>query len=152
MWTNAKSTYFNYGATAGAHYNFYQNFTVGGNVSFATLQKIDAKDTGLETPFNTPKYIVNFTLGNREIVKNVGFNISWRWQDAFVWKSQLANGTVPAYQTLDAQITFKVPQLFSSIKIGGSNIFNTVYTQYTAGPSIGAFYYVTVSVDGLLRK
>jgi iron complex outermembrane receptor protein len=152
MWTNAKSTYFNYGASAGAHYNFYQNFSFGGNVSMATLQKIDAKDTGLETPFNTPKYIVNFSLGNREIVKNVGFNISWRWQDAFVWKSQLANGTVPAYQTVDAQVTYKVPQLYSSVKIGGSNIFNSYYTQYTAGPSIGAFYYVTITVDGLLRK
>lgn len=152
MWTNAKSTYFNYGATAGAHYNFYQNFSIGGNMSFATLQKIDAKDTGLETPFNTPKYIFNLSLSNREVVKNVGFNISWRWQDAFLWKSQLANGIVPAYQTVDAQVSYKIPSLYSSIKIGGSNIFNTYYTQYTAGPSIGAFYYVTIIVDGLLRK
>ncbi len=152
MWTNAKSTYFNYGATAGANYNLYKNFIFGGNLSMATLQKIDAKDTGLETPFNTPKYIVNFSLGNREIAKNVGFNISWRWQDAFVWKSQLANGTVPAYQTVDAQVTYRVPSLHSSVKIGGSNLFNTQYIQYTAGPTIGAFYYVTITVDGLLRK
>lgn len=152
MWTNAKSTYFNYGATAGAHYNFYKSYTFGGNVSYATLQKIDAKDVGLETPFNTPDYIVNLSFGNREVVRNVGFTVSWRWQDAFVWKSQLANGTVLAYQTVDAQVTYKIPQIYSSIKIGGSNIFNTRYTQYTAGPAIGAFYYVTVTVDGLLRK
>lgn len=152
MWTNAKSTYFNYGATAGVHYNFYQNYSIGGNASFATLQKIDAKDTGLETPFNTPRYIFNLSLSNREVVKNVGFNISWRWQDAFVWKSQLANGIVPSYQTIDAQVTCKIPSLYSSVKVGGSNIFNTYYTQYTAGPSIGAFYYITITVDGLLRK
>jgi iron complex outermembrane receptor protein len=152
MWTNAKSTYFNYGASAGAHYNFYKNFSVGGNVSYASLQKIDSRDVGLETPFNTPKYITNLSLSNREVVKNFGFTISWRWQDAFVWKSQLANGTVPAYQTVDAQITYKVPSIYSSIKIGGSNILNASYTQYTAGPSIGAFYYVTITVDGLLRK
>jgi len=152
MWTNAKSTYFNYGASAGAHFNFYKKFTLGGNLSYATLQKVDARDTGLETPFNTPKYITNLSLGNRALTKNFGFMISWRWQDSFVWKSQLANGVVPAYQTVDAQVTYKLPQLNSSVKIGGSNIFNTQYLQYTAGPSISAFYYVTVTVDGLLKK
>ncbi len=78
--------------------------------------------------------------------------ISWRWQDSFIWKSQLANGTVAAYQTVDAQITYKLPQLYSAIKVGASNLFNQSYYQYTAGPSIGAFYYVTITVDGLLRK
>ncbi|HTH58204.1 MAG TPA: TonB-dependent receptor [Cyclobacteriaceae bacterium] len=151
MWTNAKSIYFNYGATAGARYNFYRKFSVSGNVSYAALQKIDSRDTGLETPFNTPKYIVNLSLSNRELVKNIGFSVSWRWQDSFVWKSQLANGTVAAYQTIDAQITYKAPRLFSSVKIGGSNLLNQTYTQYTAGPSIGAFYYVTVALDGLLK-
>ncbi|MBI1767337.1 MAG: TonB-dependent receptor [Bacteroidetes bacterium] len=152
MWTNAKSTYFNYGASAGAHYNLYKKFSLGGNVSYAALQKIDVKDTGLETPFNTPKYIVNLNFGNREVVKNFGFMISWRWQDSFDWKSQLANGTVTAYQTLDAQVTYKVPQFYSSIKIGGSNLLNQKYYQYTAGPSIGAFYYMMVTVDGLFKK
>lgn len=152
MWTNAKSTYFNYGASAGVHYNLYKKFSLAGNVSYAALQKIDAKDTGLETPFNTPKYILNLNFGNREITKNLGFMVSWRWQDSFIWKSQLANGTVAAYQTVDAQVTYKLPQLYSSIKVGGSNLFNQHYYQYTAGPSIGAFYYVTITVDGLLKK
>jgi len=152
MWTNAKSTYFNYGATAGAHYNFYKKFIVGGNVSYAVLQKIDAKDTGLETPFNTPKYIVNLNVGNRELIKNLGFMLSWRWQDSFIWKSQLANGTVAAYQTFDAQVTYRVPQLKSSIKVGGSNLLNNYYYQYTGGPAIGAFYYATITIDGLLKK
>lgn len=152
MWTNAKSIYFNYGASAGAQYNFYKKFSLGGNLSYSALQKVDSRDTGLETPFNTPRYIVNLSLGNRELLKNLGFAISWRWQDSFVWKSQLANGTVDAYQTVDAQVTYKVPRLYSSVKIGGSNIFNQKYYQYTAGPAIGAFYYVTVTVDGLLKK
>lgn len=152
MWTNAKSIYFNYGATAGAQYNFYKKFSFGGNVSYSALQKVDSRDTGLETPFNTPRYIVNLSLSNRQLLKNLGFTISWRWQDSFVWKSQLANGVVDAYQTVDVQLSYKLPQLLSSIKIGGSNIFNQRYYQYTAGPSIGAFYYVTVTVDGLLKK
>ncbi|GHN01773.1 membrane protein [Cytophagales bacterium WSM2-2] len=152
MWTNAKSTYFNYGASAGAHFNFYKKFTLGGNLSYAALQKVDAKDTGLETPFNTPRYIANVSFGNRALTERFGFMLSWRWQDSFVWKSQLANGIVAAYSTLDAQVTYKIPQLNSNIKFGGTNILNQNYTQYTAGPSIGVFYYITVTVDGLLKK
>ncbi len=43
MWTNSKSTYFNYGATAGVNYNFYKKFNVSGNVSYSALQKIDTR-------------------------------------------------------------------------------------------------------------
>jgi len=151
MWTNAKSAYYNYGASLGASYNFYRKYSIAGNVSYAKLDKISRKDNGLETPFNTPNFITNLSLSNREIVKNVGFNISWHWQNSFDWKSQLANGTVAAYHTVDAQVTYKVPSAFSTIKIGGTNIFNTRYYQYVGGPTLGSFYYVAVTLDGLLK-
>jgi hypothetical protein len=38
------------------------------------------------------------------------------------------------------------------VKVGGSNIFNRRYYQFAAGPTIGALYYATVTVDGLLNK
>jgi iron complex outermembrane receptor protein len=152
MWTNAKSKYFNYGASLGVSYNFFKKYTLSGNYSYAKLEKIDAKDKGLETPFNTPRHIVNLSFSNREVIKNLGFSVAWRWQTSFVWKSQLANGTVPAYQTIDAQVTYRVPSLFSTVKVGGSNIFNREYYQYIGGPTIGALYYVSITVDGLLRK
>lgn len=151
MWTNAKSTYYNYGASLGVSYNLVKKYTVTGNYSYSKLDKIDSKDTGLETAFNTPKHIVNVSISNREVVKNVGFSVAWRWQSDFVWKSQLANGTVPSYKTVDAQITYKLPRLYSSVKIGGANIFNERYYQYIGGPTIGALYYVSVTVDGLLK-
>ena len=103
------------------------------------------------TAFNTPKWITNLSFANREVVKNIGFNIVWRWQDAFSWESPLANGPVPAYSVFDAQVTYKIPKIKSSIKAGGSNIFNKRYYQYAGGPTIGGMYYVAITVEGLLN-
>jgi outer membrane receptor protein involved in Fe transport len=82
----------------------------------------------------------------------VGFNITWRWQDSFEWKATLANGVIPAYSTLDAQVNFSIPKMHVNTKLGGTNILNERYRQYEGGPTIGAFYYFAVSIDGLLTK
>jgi len=73
--------------------------------------------------------------------------VNWRWQDSFLWESPLATGRVPAYQTIDAQVNLRVPTLKSTIKLGGTNLFDRRYFQYAAGPTIGALYYVSVTFD-----
>jgi outer membrane receptor protein involved in Fe transport len=69
------------------------------------------------------------------------------WQSAFYWNSPLAQGEVPAYSTVDAQVNFRIPKLLSTIKLGATNIFNHKYYQYLGGPSIGGFYYFTIVFD-----
>lgn len=91
------------------------------------------------------------SFGNREVVKNLGFNVVWRWQSTFQWESPLANGTVPAYNNFNAQISYRIPTLYAVIKAGGTNLFNQRYIQYAAGPNIGALYYVAITLDGLLQ-
>jgi outer membrane receptor protein involved in Fe transport len=68
-----------------------------------------------------------------------------------LWESPLVNGEVKAFNTFDAQITYKVPQAKANIKAGGSNIFNTKYVQYAGGPTLGGLYYVAITFDGLLN-
>ena len=150
MWTNSKSTYQNFGFSVGGSYNFYKKMVFSGNYSHAELSKLDNRDSGLETPFNTPTHILNLNLTDRELTKSIGYSIAWRWQSAFEWKAPLANGEVPSYQTLDAQITYKLPAIKSVFKFGGTNLLNQSYTQYTGGPEIGGFYYLIVTLDGLL--
>jgi len=77
--------------------------------------------------------------------------VVWRWQDAFLWQSPLVNGNVSAYSTVDAQVTLRLPNLKSMIKAGGSDLLNHRYIQYAGGPTIGALYYVAITVDGLLK-
>ncbi len=151
VYTNAKNKYHNYGSALGLTYNFYKKYTVGGNLNFNKIASGVANDIFV-TGFNTPAWTSNLSFGNREIVKNIGFNIVWRWQDAFLWESPLVTGGVDAYSTVDAQVSFKFPKLKSSLKIGGADLLNHRHIQYAGGPTIGALYYAAITVDGLLTK
>ena len=151
VYTNAKNIYNSFGSSLGITYNFYKKYSISGNVTYNVLSKNPIPDVFL-TGFNTPKWVTNIAFGNREIAKNVGFNIVWRWQDEVFWESTLANGEVPSYSTFDAQVNLRVPELKATIKVGGSNIFNRRYIQFAAGPTIGALYYISITVDGLLKK
>ncbi len=151
VYTNAKNAYHNFGSALGVTYNFHKKYTITGNVSYNHIKANSTSDIFV-TGFNTPKYTTNFSFGNREVVKNLGFNIVWRWQDAFLWESPLVTGGVDAYSTIDAQISYKIPKAKASIKVGGANIFNKRYIQYAGGPTLGGLYYAAITIDGLLRK
>jgi len=151
VYTNAKNKYNNYGSSLGLTYNFYRSFILAGNVNYNNI-KTNTQSDIFVTGFNTPNWATNLSFGNRAIGKNLGFNVVWRWQDSFLWESPLANGVVPAYHTFDAQVNYRVPQAKTTVKLGGTNIFNNRYIQYAAGPTIGGLYYVALTVDGLLNK
>lgn len=151
VFTNAKNDYTNYGSALGLSWKFYKTFSLSTNINYNNIKKNTSNDVFV-TGFNTPRWNTNFAFGNREILRNLGFNIVWKWQDGFDWESPLVNGAVPAFNTVDAQVTLRVPKLKASIKVGGSNIFNLRYVQYAGGPTIGALYYTAITLDGLLTK
>lgn len=150
VYTNAKNKYTSYGSSLGLTYNFYKTFAISGNVNYNNLKGNKSADLFV-TGFNTPKWTTNLSFGNRAITRNVGFNIVWKWQDAFLWESPLVTGNVSAINNVDAQITWRLPAIKSSIKFGGTNIFNNRYIQYAGGPTIGALYYAAITIDGLLK-
>jgi outer membrane receptor protein involved in Fe transport len=135
---NAKGKVTTYGGALGIDY-LIAGFNLSGNVSYNKL-----KDLPLNyiNDFNTPDIRYNLGLGNREIIKNVGFNVNYRWQDAFYWNSSFASGDVASFGTVDAQVNLKIPSVNSMIKVGGSNILNKYYYTSYGNPSIGALYYV----------
>jgi iron complex outermembrane receptor protein len=149
VYTNAKNIYHNYGSSAGITYNFYQHYTVSGNVSFNKLKSQTASDIFV-TGFNTPEWSGNVSFGNREVVKNFGFNVVYKWQQSYLWESPLVTGSVPSIKTVDAQVTYRVPSYYATFKLGATDIFNKRYYQYAGGPTIGGLYYVSVTLDGLL--
>lgn len=151
VYTNAKNTYDNYGASLGVTYNFYKKWTIAGNLNYNDIVD-NAKSDVFATGFNTPDWVSNVSFGNRELFTNFGFNVVWRWQNNFYWESPLANGNVPAYNTIDAQVNYRIPKAKATIKLGGSNLLNNRYIQYAAGPTIGGLYYAAITLEGLLTK
>jgi iron complex outermembrane receptor protein len=151
VYTNANNKYTNYGSSLGVTYNFYEKFTLAGNVNYNNISDNKKKDVFV-TGFNTSKWATNVSVGNREVVKNLGFNIGWRWQEKFLWESPLVNGEVPSFNTFDAQVTYQVPKAKATVKLGGTNLLNRKYVQYAGGPTLGGLYYLALTFDGLLVK
>ncbi len=151
MWTNSKSRVTNQGFEAGLKYNLYKKFVVTANASYAAI--VSSESTDAFTPaFNTPTWITNFSIGNRDILPNTGFTVGWHWQSKFYLNSPLAAGEVPAYGSLDAQVNYRLPGLYSTLKLGATDLLNDRYYQYLGGPTIGAFYYFTITFDTNPRK
>ena len=151
VYTNAKSTYYNWGSALAITYNFYRKFTINGNINFNNMKASNPTDIFV-TGFNTPQWNTVLSFGNPQVAKNTGFNITWRWQDSFLWQSPLVNGTVPAFNVIDAQVNYTFQKEHTTVKLGGTNLLNHRYIQYAGGPTLGAIYYVAVTIDGLLQQ
>ena len=151
VFTNAKNEYISYGSSLGVTYNFFKKYTLSSNVNYNNIKSNATTDIFI-TAFNTPKWVTNVSFGNREVVKNVGFNVVAKWQDAFNWESPLANGNIPSFYTIDAQFNVRIPQWKTTVKVGGSNLLNKRYIQYAAGPTLGGLYYVTLTFDNGILK
>jgi len=151
VYTNAKNKYTTYGSSLGVTYNFYKTFTISGNVNYNDIKGNSTPDLFV-TGFNTPKFTSNISFGNRALTNHIGFNIVWKWQNSFLWESPLVTGTVDAINNIDAQVTYRLPKVKSTIKLGGANVLNNRRIQYAGGPTIGALYYAAITIDGLLNK
>ncbi len=149
IYTNLDDQVTSQGAAIGLTYSLPRGYNIGGNYSWNKL--IGGFTENNLAEFNTPEHKFNLNFGNRKVIDNLGFNITYRWQEAFRWESSFAIGPVPAYSTLDAQVSYKLSDLKSIIKLGGSNLFNRYYVQSLGGPSIGAIYYVSITFDELMN-
>jgi iron complex outermembrane recepter protein len=149
-YTNDKSTIQSWGSAIGLGCKLPKDFTLSGNYSYAGFnQEQAAIDAGFEPGFNTPTHRFNVSIENRNsLVKNLGFVVSYRWQDAFLWQNSFGNGVVPAFGSLDAQVNYTIKKLKSQIKLGCSNIAGPEYNTNTGGPFVGRMAYISWTFDG----
>ena len=140
-----------YGWAIGVDYRTARAFIISGNVSFNDLADISEAPPGFLSKFNTPRFRMNAGLGNRHITRRIGFNVNYRWQDSFVWQSTFGVGEIPAFATLDAQVSFRFPEIKSTVKVGGSNMLNDYYTTSYGSAQVGGLYYFTWTFDELMN-
>jgi len=126
-------------------------FAIRANFSNNQLETLGDRPPGFQSRFNTPKYRANVAFGNRKVLGLFGFHVNWHWQDRFLWESDFGVGEMPAFSTLDAQVSFTIQKLKSEIKIGGSNLTNNYHTMSFGSAQIGGLYYITWLFDGLLN-
>uniref|UniRef100_UPI002657C5AE TonB-dependent receptor domain-containing protein n=1 Tax=Ferruginibacter sp. TaxID=1940288 RepID=UPI002657C5AE len=139
---NSTSKVKTYGFGIGLDYKLSRNYSASVNAASDNLTDVP---TNFIASFNSPKYKVNATFANSGFGKNnrVGFAVAYRWQDAFYFQGDLANGNLPAVQTVDAQVSYKLPKTKSIIKLGANNLLNQYYYNAVGNSRIGGLYYLS---------
>jgi len=149
--TNTEQDVDTYGAGINLGYYILDNLLAYVNYTYSNIDSAGiAKD--IIPGFNTPKHKFNVGLQAKNIYRNLGFTLNFKWVDEYYWEAIFASGPVPSYNTLDAQISYGFPKIYSTIRLGGSNILGEKYIQAYAMPEIGAFYYVSWSFDFGFKK
>lgn len=125
----------------GFDYQLPKRYNIKANVSGDQLNDVPA---GFVTFFNTPKVRYNIGFSNDGINNsNWGFNAQFRWQSKVDWEGTFASDEIPAFSTVDAQVSYKFPAIRSMIKLGASNLLNKYYVSALGNPEIGGVYYVS---------
>jgi len=148
-YTNSPAEVKSFGASVGLSSKVFGNYDLEGNYTFAEQDFDQSTAPDFRTAFNTPKHKVKLSFGNTDVYKNLGFNINYRWSDSYFWQATFADGFVPSFSVVDAQVNYKIPSWKSMIKAGATNIGGKDYfTAYGTG-LIGQQYYVSLIFNNL---
>jgi len=148
---NSPDLIMTYGASFGFNYFFIKKFSLNGNYSWNHLNKLGSNDPIIPA-FNTPEHKFNIGISGYNLkIKNqegFGFNINYKWIDGFEFEgSPQFTGSIPTYSLLDAQVSWEVKKIFSTFKIGGSNLISKYNYQAYGGPGIGRMVYASILLD-----
>jgi outer membrane receptor protein involved in Fe transport len=148
-YTNSPADVNSYGGSIGIDIKVFGDYDLGGSYTFTKQDFDQAAYPDFETSFNTPENQVKLSFGNTDVLKNLGFNVAWRWSDAYYWQATFGDGDIPSYNTADVQINYRVPKIKSMFKIGASNAFGKEYYTAIGSGSIGSIYYASWTINNL---
>lgn len=143
-WVNSLGKVPSWGAAASIAYYVGHGITPYVNYTYTDIndKNLSSDSLTILSGFNTPKHKINIGIQANRVWKGLGFTLNWKWVTSYEWDSPFANGTVPSFNTLDAQISYEIEKAYSTVRIGGSNIYNNMHIEAVGAPQIGALYYV----------
>ena len=153
LYTNAADRVSTDGASAGLTATLNRGYRLNANATWAQFNILDANPNNIPA-FNTPRFKTNVLLSNDRLTNRMGFSVAWHWQEAFDWYGTFNEnrpGRIPAYSLLDAQVSYRVPSLKTTLKAGASNLTNNYVVQAYGSPAVGGLYYLTLTFDDLMR-
>jgi outer membrane receptor protein involved in Fe transport len=141
--TNKVSTY---GFGASLQFLLPDNFSIDVN---ASSDHIHNPDSTFATYWNTPNFRFNVGLTNSGFghQKRWGFGVVYRWQNSYYTESDFRQGPVSSFGTLDAQVSYKLLDIRSMIKLGATNLTNHYYISQYGNPAIGGVYYISYAYN-----
>jgi iron complex outermembrane receptor protein len=138
-----------YGFGIGLEYKLLKGYTVSGSYNYSTFEE---DEDSFISGFNMPENKITIGIGNRRISKtNLGFNINFRWQDAYLWESSFGSWSVPEFGVLDAQVSYRLPAIKTVAKLGGTNLLGGDYRTNFGAPFVGQQFYISLTFDEFFR-
>ncbi|MBC2837978.1 TonB-dependent receptor domain-containing protein [Robiginitalea sp. SC105] len=146
-YTNSLVDIESYGANIGVDMKILGDFDLGVNYTYMKQEFDQAANPDFRSNFNSPNHKVKASFGHTELFKNFGFNVNYRWSDTYFWQATFADGQIPAYTVLDAQVNYTIPSLDSVIKVGGSNILGQEYFSAVGAGAVGSIFYAAITIN-----
>lgn len=148
---NSPDRVMTYGVAIGVNYFFLPDFSLNGNYSWNKINLMGSEDPIIPA-YNTPEHKFNVGISGSNIkIKNArgfGFNVTYKWIQGFEFQgSPQFSGSIPTYSLLDAQVSWEVSRIYSTFKVGGSNLISKRNYQAYGGPGIGRLVYASLLVD-----
>jgi iron complex outermembrane receptor protein len=145
VWTNARQQVQTQGAALGLSYNVNRPLTITANYSLNLINK-DKLPEGFQTFFNTPKH--KYNLGANGLVsRHINYSVNYRWAQGHLYEMPFAVGTLDDYSAVDAYVGYVIPKFYTTVQVGGSNLFNANNTQVYGGPNIGRLIFAGLLID-----
>ncbi|MFQ5605645.1 MAG: TonB-dependent receptor domain-containing protein [bacterium] len=132
------------GVGAGFTYTFENGFRLNGSYNY--INRSGGSDDALSS-INRAKHRVKASIGNPRLFKNFGFNVAGRWRDEFDWVATFGEGEVGGETVIDAQVTYHIPRMNSTLKAGVNNLTGSNYRQMFGSVDIGTTIYLSLSYD-----
>lgn len=142
VWLNADQEVVSQGFQIGVEYYIAKEFNVTANYTWSWIEDVE----GLILGFNTPEHKINFGV-NGQPFKNFNYNVNVRWQDTFEYFMPFDEGIIESFATVDAQVTYRVPKIYTTFKAGGTNLLDAEAIQVFGAAPIGRMYYVGATFD-----
>jgi iron complex outermembrane recepter protein len=146
-YTNSKADITSYGVGLGISAKLFEDYDFTLNYSYSKFNFDQASDPGFEAGFNTPENSIKISIGNTDIIKNVGFNLSMRYFDSYLWQASFGDGTVPSATVFDGQLTYNRPKINAAWKLGANNLTANEYTQAYGTGMIGEMIYLSFTIN-----
>ncbi|MES2620085.1 MAG: TonB-dependent receptor [Bacteroidota bacterium] len=148
---NSPDVVMTYGAALGFSYFFVRNYSFSGNYSWNRLDKLGSSDPVIPA-YNTPEHKFNVGISGKDIkiktIKGFGFNVNYKYIHGFTFEgSPQFTGAIPTYSLLDAQISWECQKIYTTFKLGGSNLVSKMNYQTYGGPAVGRMIYGSILVN-----
>ena len=154
VYTNISDKITSVGSSVNINYSLPRGYKIGGNYTFVNFDAEEAvsNNPGFLPSFNTPKNRINLFLGNRNMYKGLGLTLRYRWSDSYLWQSPYGQGEIEAFSQIDGAISYYIPKIRTTFKLGGSNLLRREYRHVYGGPYIGSVYYLSLTIDEIRLK